>query len=165
MKKFLKKKPVMITFCVLAALMLIFYIGMMVRPVAIGMSYKTERDGVEVSLKFNSTKKLTMTMSEDGEEESIKYYYIAKGREIAIIMTPASLVSDKAYEELKEQAKEDWGSVGMVIEDINAFKMEIAGEDYVSTGSIVFAVVCGVITVTLLVFAGMSVAAQSKKRK
>ena len=44
MKKFFGKLPVMITFIVLAVIMTVAYIGLLVRPVAIGFTYKGEED-------------------------------------------------------------------------------------------------------------------------
>ncbi len=60
MKKFLSKLPVMITFVVLAVLVLALNIGMLARPVSYGMTYKSKitENGktVEASYKFKNSK-------------------------------------------------------------------------------------------------------------
>ena len=67
-------------------------------------------------------------------------------------------------EEMKEKAYDNWGSVGMVVDDINAFKLTIGDRDAVSAGSIVFAIVGGMITITLVALAVMSLTSKSKKK-
>ena len=65
MKKFLSKKPVMITFIVLAVVMIAFYIGMMVRPVSYGMNYvsKSSLAGVESTTKYKANSDKTMRLT------------------------------------------------------------------------------------------------------
>lgn len=70
MKKFLKKKPVMITFVILAVLFLAVYVGMLVRPVSYGFNYThssvSEEDGKELEeitkLNLRSDKVLRQTL-------------------------------------------------------------------------------------------------------
>ena len=103
MNKFLKKKPVMITFCVLAVLMLIFYIGMLVRPVAIGMNYKGKTTvgltKVDTTIKINNGKKLTKTTKNTETE----HYYFVKGREIVILWDSGVKLSKDEYKDLKKK--------------------------------------------------------------
>lgn len=84
MKKFLSKKPVMITFIALAVVMIAFYIGMMVRPVSYGMNYvyKNSVGDTETTtkLKINSDKtmRLTSTRENDGKvsDKTVMEYWI-----------------------------------------------------------------------------------------
>ena len=159
MKKFLSKLPVMITFVALAVVMLVAYIGLLVRPVAVGFTYKGKTENllgkeVEVSIKIKNSSEFVMTS--EGEDEKIEGRYVVKGREIAIIPME---ISDKDFKEMKEEALKNWEDVkesGMVYK-ANAFKTELDGEDFVCTGSIVFAIVGGVVLVALLTFGTLSV--------
>ena len=167
MKKFLGKLPVMITFVSLAVVMLVVYIGMLVRPVAIGMTYKGEVENfggkkVETSIKIKNGSEFVMTT--EGEDDSIKGRFIVKGREILILPNE---MTDKEFKEVKEDALENWKDAkasGMVFK-ANAFKTELDGEDFICTGSIVFAAVGGVVLVALLTFGTLSVLYYVKGRK
>jgi len=166
MKKFFGKKPVMITFIALAVVMLVVYIGMLVRPVAVGFTYKGEVESysgkkVETSIKIKNGSEFVMT--QEGEDESIKGRYIVKGREILIL--PLEM-TDKDFEETKEEALKNWKdakSSGMVF-NASAFKTELDGEDFICAGSIVFAAVGGVLELVLLAGAGLAVFYAVKKK-
>lgn len=167
MNKFLKKKPVVITLCVLAVLMLAFYIGMLVRPVAVGMSYKGKTNlgltKVDTTIKINNGKKLTKIT----KNTKVEYSYFVKGREIVVFLGHDGEMSKKEYNETKDKVLKNWDyyeALGWV-NSTNAFKMESGSDEFTSNGSIVFAIVGGIITVTLVVFAGLAVAASCKKSK
>lgn len=165
MNKFLKKKPVVITLCVLAVLMLAFYIGMMVRPVAVGMSYKGKTNlgltKVDTTIKINNSNKLTK-ITKNTETE---HYYFVKGREIVVLWDSGAKLSKEEYKDLKEDVLGNWSTFKLNKYDVSAFKMEKGSDEFTSNGSIIFAVVGGIITVTLVVFAGLSIAASCKKSK
>lgn len=90
MKKFLKKKPVMITLLVCAVALLGLYIFLMARPVAYGLTYKnkTTKDGVTTTstYKFWSDKQATIKTVEkkDGEvvEDKASYWIYRDGKYI-----------------------------------------------------------------------------------
>ena len=165
MNKFLKKKPVMITFCVLAVLMLIFYIGMLVRPVAIGMNYKGKTTvgltKVDTTIKINNGKKLTKTTKNTETE----HYYFVKGREIVILWDSGVKLSKDEYKDLKEEVLDNWNTFKLNKYNVSAFKMEKGSDEFTSNGTIIFAIVGGIITATLVIFAGLAVSASCKKSK
>lgn len=155
MKKFLGKLPVLITFVALAVVMLVAYIGLLVRPVAVGFTYKGEIDKEVVSIKIKNGSEFVMT-GEDSDEK-IEGRYVVKGREIAII--PYKM-SDKEFKDAKEEVLDNWKdykeTMNLVYE-ANAFKTDAFGEEFTCTGSIVFAIVGGVVLVALLTFGTLSV--------
>jgi len=150
MKKFLGKLPVMITFVALAVIMLVAYIGLLVRPVAVGMTYKGEVLGREVSIKVKNSSELVMEV--DGKKTEGRY--IVKDREIAIL--PFEM-TDKEFKEIKKEALKDWDDASDLVYEVNAFTVEYADEDFTCVGSIVFAAVGGVVLVALLTFGTLSV--------
>ena len=158
MKKFLGKLPVMITFVTLAVVMAVAYIAMLVRPVAVGFTYTGKVQDVEVSVKIKNSSEMIMTI--DGEETEGRY--IVKDREIAIL--PYKM-TDKKFEELKEEALENWEEGADFVEEVSAFKVNYLGEDFTCVGSIVFAAVGGVVLVALLTFGTLSVLYYVKGRK
>ncbi len=159
MKKFLRKKPVMITFIALAVVMLVVYIGMLVRPVAIGMTYKGKIEGIEASIKVRNGSEVTVEM--DGQE--MEGRYVVKGREVYFHVGD---MTDKEFKELKENVLENWeqGKKYGLIHDVNAFVAEFGDENLTCAGSIVFAAVGGVVTVALVTFATLSLVYFIKKK-
>lgn len=159
MKKFLRKTPVMITFIALAVVMLVVYIGMLVRPVAIGMTYKGKIEGVETSVKVKNGSEVVIKV-DDTEMEG---RYVVKGREVYF---QAGDMSDKEYKELKEDVLENWEEAKEygLISDTNAFAVEFGDENLTCAGSIVFAAVGGVVTVALVTFATLSLVYFIKKK-
>ncbi len=183
MKKFFSKLPVMLTFVIVAVLLLGVYVGLLARPVAYGMTYSTdfkvtspvdETNNItltgSVSVKFKNSKQLTMKFEFDGIEMDIlsemvngDYYYARRGHKI-IMLGP---VADSDYDTaIKELTDEMWNSKDEVA-TVNAFKFELPGinelgegmemDNLTCTGSIVWAVVLGVVEVVLVAFASLSV--------
>ncbi|MBE5741264.1 MAG: hypothetical protein E7351_01880 [Clostridiales bacterium] len=164
MKKFLKKKPVMITFIVLAVLMLVFYIGMMVRPVAWWMDYSYKGEKVTQTITFNNDKSLKTKMkSENSTYENAYSVYVKEGY--------LFLVGDK------DMSKDDYNEATKAIDDtfavskssavateVNAFSMKVGDQKYVCVGQYVFAVVGAIVEVALLGFAVTSVILSVKKK-
>lgn len=167
MKKFIKKKPVAITVCVLAILMLAFYMYMIIRPVAVGMSYKGELNlgikKVEATYKINGFSKLTQIT----ENAEIEYSYFVKGREIVVFLGHDGEMNKEDYQDMKERVLKNWEYYKKLgwVNSVNAFTMEKGGENFISTSSIVFAVVGGIVTLTLIIMAGMAIAPSKKKSK
>lgn len=172
MKKFLGKKPVMITFLALAVVMLVVYIGMLVRPVAIGMTYKGEvtmyGQKAEISVKVTSGKKLEMTTKVDGDSMTEKGYYFEKDGYIVFMDAD----NDEEYKAEKKELLNNWEDTKAMIKatgmggiDCNAFGVEVMGEDFTCVGSIVFAVVGGIVTAAVITFATLSTIVVLKKKK
>ena len=70
MKKLLSKKWIMITSIAVAAAVLVFYIGMLVRPISLGMSYKysetIEGETLAMDISFKNSKKVDMKVTMEG---------------------------------------------------------------------------------------------------
>lgn len=75
MKKFLQKKPVMISFVVAAVLFLAVYIGMLVRPISYGYNYTHKETEGEVTsigkinVKSNKVLRNTLITKEKGKDD------------------------------------------------------------------------------------------------
>ncbi len=171
MKKFFGKLPVMITFIALAVIMTVAYIGLLVRPVAIGFTYKGEiehpmtSEKVDVSVKFKSGKKAEMKI--EGEESEEIYYFEKDGYVVFL-----DIENKDDYKDAKEEYIEHWDEVKVMVEtmglggkDCNAFNAIVMGQELQCTGSIVFAVVGGIVELVLLAGAGLSVFYFIKKKK
>lgn len=169
MKKFLKKKPVMITFVVLAIAMLAVYIGMLVRPVAVGMTYKGTSivAGREVEHKYKINDGRTLTYYIGDDKEGTKMWYFTKGYEM-VIMEPVSTnellgMTEEEYKDKVKEYKEKWDNV---IGKISTNAFAFGNDDKVtSAGTVVFAVIGGIVTILLLTFAGASVAVSVSTKK
>lgn len=182
MKKFLSKKPVMISLLVAAVLVLALYIGMLARPVALGWTYSDveAKDGVTVTTKMKfggKTIKGTMTTKTvDGEEtENYEMYYYRDGNKVWML-APTELMSeedyDKLIEEIKKMKKEDKAAYEAEVGDptftINAFsatqKMGDETTKISCNATTIFAVVAGVIELVLIAGAVMSTLYVVKKK-
>ena len=152
MKKFLAKKPVMIAFVAAAVVFLVTYIGLLVRPVAIGFNYSQTEDGVTISYNFGF-KKVEATMTDGKNEESMEAYYYCQDN-IVILDYANAVKNDKDYKEWKKDIQENWNTYKNMGFEVNAFEFN---EDYTCVESIVFAVIGGIITVALLTFGTLSV--------
>ena len=122
MKKFLSKKPVMISFVVAAALFLAVYVGMLVRPVSYGFNY-TYKDsktyaGVEYKitqkLNFKSDKIVRMTsITQEGDQEEEKVVqdtWIYRDGDMIVNLGIKKYIknSELTEEQLKEANKSEW---------------------------------------------------------
>ncbi len=220
MKKFLGKLPVMLTFVIVAVLVLGVYIGLLARPVATGMTYSYTMDKDEVSkseemasitggqdlkifkkfditisVKFKSSKVLAQKISvdytyeKDVKDETKKAFdegfkalektllteteisYYRDGNKIYVLGD--DVLESKEYDEAVKMLKEseDWQKMNSFT--VNAFALKTAEEGFVTTksltctGTIVLAVVLGVVEVALIAFSALSVAAfvGSKKKQ
>jgi len=174
MKKFFGKLPVMITFVALAVVMAVFYIGMLVRPVAIGMTYKGDMDlgsgtKMEMVVKVTSSSKADVSVKFTGvslELEDVRY--IEHDRELLILldddMQPLKM-TDKEYKDFKKDVIKNWDTYEEGAFDINAFSMGEDEDTLTCTGSIVFAAVGGVVLVALLALGTLSVVYFVKGKK
>ena len=171
MKKFLSKKPVMITFVAVAVLMLVFYIAMLVRPVAIGMTYKGEASfgigtKVEMTVKVKNSSEVDVKISAEGtsiEMEDMRY--VCHDRQLYIMIDEGKM-TDEQFKNAKKEIIENWETLDKVgaLLDVNAFKAGDETDTLTCAGSIVFAAIGGVVTVALLGFATLSVLAVVKKK-
>ncbi|MBO5954420.1 MAG: hypothetical protein J6Q13_00445 [Clostridia bacterium] len=170
MKKFFGKKPVMITFIALAVIFAVVYIGMLVRPVAIGMTYKGTMeaygDKVQLEVKVKNGSKVNVKMSQDGasmEFEDMRY--IEHDREIYVFFD-ADEMTDEQFEDAKKLYIEHWDEIpddDPFLLDVNAFSISNEGSSLKCTGSVVFAVIGGIVELVLLAGAGLSVFYKVKK--
>lgn len=168
MKKFLGKKPVWITFLAVAVVLLVVYIGMLVRPVAIGFTYKGKvdlglGDKTEVSIKVKNGSEVVLNSEMTGE---MKVRYVVKGREIAVLSMMGE-ISDEEFKEVKKEVLDDWDTAKAmgIVYDTNAFNVNMDGENLVCAGSIIFAVVGGIVTAAVITFATLSTIVVVKKKK
>ena len=168
MKKFFGKLPVMITFVALAVVFAVVYVGMLVRPVAIGMTYTGEVAGMEVSVKVKSGKKMEITMKGEGMPTvTDEDYYLEKDGYIVFLEAE----NDDQYKDEKKNILDNWETVKPLLEnspeagkDCNAFGVKVMGEDFKCTGSVVFAIIGGVLELVLLAGAGLAVFYTVKKK-
>ena len=171
MKKFLKKKSVMITFVALALILLCVYVYMLVRPISYGFAYKysnkvDDSNYANVSVTFlNSKKEKISTNSKvlgievKGETES---WVIVKGNKIYTVGLTSAITED-GYKAVKDNLPENfWDGDGFVT--ANAFKLNIGDNTYTCVGAIVFAIVVGVIELGLICLAGYAVVLNSKSK-
>lgn len=168
MKKFFGKKPVLITFIALAVIFAVVYIGMLVRPIAIGMTYKGEAHGAEVTVKVLSSKKIKMTIKGETTTTTEEGYYFEKDGYIVFLGSD----NDDEYKTDKKEILDNWEVTKGLIDsgarsggkDCNAFGVKVFGEDFKCTGSVVFAIIGGVLELVLLAGAGLSVFYAVKKK-
>ena len=175
MKKFFSKMPVMITFIALAVIMTVAYIGLLVRPVAIGMTYKGKMDmgmgeKMEMVVKVTSGSEVDVKVKVDGtsiEMENLRY--VEHDRQLLVLLDYDTMqpikMTDKEYKDAKKEAIERWDEIeklGMLM-DINAFEMGDETDTLKCTGTVVFTVIGGIVELVLLAGAGLAVFYKVKK--
>ena len=164
MKKFLSKKPVMIAFIAAAVAFLAFYIATLAWPVSYHLPYKYEKNGMEVTYQFKSNKKIHGEMTIGGETIEMDSYYYRDGNLVFIIDadTEAEYKTEvEAKKALKKANKALYEE--MATYEVNAFKLEMGDEAATNVGSIVLAVVGGVVALVLIAGATMSILYRRKK--
>ena len=172
MKKFLGKKPVMITFVALAIVMLVVYIGMLVRPVAIGFTYEGEMaigsQKMEMAIHVTTGSKADVTVKVGGatvELEDVRY--IEHKGKIYILMEDnddPQTMSDADYKKVKKDIIKNWDSIEEALPEVNAFKMGNEEMSFDCAGSVVFAIVGGILTLAVIAGATLSVLYTVKKK-
>ena len=188
MKKFLRKKPVMIAFIIAAVVFLAVEIGILVRPVSYGLNYtyKSGDNTVKINIMSDTTARQTII---DGDEKTVldvwiyrdgnnikmldikKYVEVPEATKAQIEEMNESCTTRDEYKEKVKELKE------LKEKDDNAYKLAMAtaqefGLFEVSVGdkvarcpqAVAFVVIHGVVTTTLIVFAVLSVVANTKKK-
>lgn len=175
MKKFLSKKPVMIAFIAAAVAFLAFYIATLAWPVSYHLPYKdtitmggTE---IEYTIKFKSNEKMYMetSTSEGTDKEEV---WIYRDGNLVFMLGGTDYMNEAEYKEavkeLKAAKKENKKAYEAAADfEVNAFQVTAespyAKLEAVSAGSIVLAVVGGVIELALIAGATMSILYRRKK--
>lgn len=170
MKKFLKKKSVMVTFLTLAVIFLIIYTSLLVRPGTTLLPYKGEYETMGVKTKievvFKGGKKAdiiktTLPLGSQTTEHWVHF----DGYNVFIGMSTKSMDKDD-FCDFVEDLEEDYPKIYKEsLTNVNVFKMEYMGIELVNSGAIVFAVVGGAVEIVLIAFAAMSIMASKSKKK
>lgn len=165
MKKFLSKKPVMITFIVLAVLFLAIYIGLLVRPVSVGMSYSGKEGNKTYEYQIKSSKKYVERITADSGsiESEIEYWYaVIDGKWYNIGAT--AVLSEENYNSAVKTLK---GNELLRNSNklVNTFKIEQGDVSLTCNGAIAFAVVGGMVELGLIAFMILSIVNQKKGKK
>ena len=175
MKKFLGKMPVMITFVVVAVLVLALNIGMLARPVSYGMAYKGKMDMgegvIEATVKFKNDKVAKIKANVSGVSSEMEMWVLRNGNKIALVGVKTDLevpgaMDEEAYNTLVKDLKADkeewdafWNAEGedAMYSTINAFRMSEGEEKMSCAGAVAYAVVMSIVEVALIAFAALSV--------
>ncbi|MBO5954421.1 MAG: hypothetical protein J6Q13_00450 [Clostridia bacterium] len=170
MKKLLGKKWFMITSIAVAVAVLVFYIGMLVRPISLGMTYKysetVEGETLAMDISFKNGKKVDMKVSMEGATMEAEFWYL-KHDGIVFIVGPTNTLTEADYKaeadyiknnlkDALEEAREY--ATYIVIDSINAFEAEIEGDTLKCSGAVVFTIVMGLVEaglITLVVFSSI----------
>jgi len=117
MKKFLKKKPVMIAFVIAAVVMIAVYIGMLVRPISYGFNYTYketyENSSVTVKCNFKNDKVIRITeksTTEEGSAKMVTDFWTYRDGDTVYIIGTKKFVSNTEYTdaELEEDNENDF---------------------------------------------------------
>ncbi len=171
MRKFISNKITAIVLAALTVLFLGFYVYMIARPVSYGMAYTNssvyEGETFEGRLEFSSDS--TMLTKNSSFKDGFKAYYYYKNGYIFFTMAETEEEYqnevdsiDANFEELINQP--------FYASEINAFRLVSVGPDgytltYKCNSAIVFAIVGGVVFVTLLGFSVTALALFIKAKK
>ena len=160
MKKFLKKKGTMIGSIVAAAVVLVLLLVFCIRPVSLCYNYKITEDDVVTKYRFGFNE-VTMTMEKDGKEAKNEGYYFVKDGYLVPVMAD----NKEDYKKQKEALLDKWDTVKDLYKgiEINAFTMDMYGEELVCVGAIVTVAILGVIEVVLAGMAISSIVLRKKK--
>ncbi len=173
MKKFLKKKTVLITFLTMAVIFLVIYTSLLVRPGTTFTPYKGENTklNTEYEVVFKGGKKADIkTVTTVGSltnktEQEVWVHFDSYEVYINSLQTPKT-INKEDFIDFVDDLEDDLPKIYEVsLNKINVFKMEYAGVELVNTGAIIFAIVGGVVELILIGFAAMSVVASTSKKK
>ena len=176
MKKLLSKKWFMITSIAVAAAVLVFYIGMLVRPISLGMSYKysetIEGETLAMDISFKNSKKVDMKVTMEGATVEAEFWYL-KHDGVIFIVGPTNTINEADYKAevdyIKNNFKDalaearDYGTY-IVIDSINAFEAEIEGDKLSCNGAVVFTILMGLVEAGLITLAVFSSVFALKKK-
>lgn len=164
MKKFLGKKAVMWSFLGAAVAFLVLYVCLLVRPVTTITPYKGEYMGQEATYTFKGGNKLKVEAESGMKAEFWVAYDV-----YSYIQGPTTdaVEKDEFFDMLEDYKEADKEAYKEELVDVNAFriKMEVGNDTVIlrNTGTIVFAVVGGIVEAGLAAFAVLSILANKKK--
>ena len=141
---------------------------MLVRPVAIGFTYKGKVDlgmgeKAEVSIKVKNGSEVVLNSEMTGK---MNVRYVVKGREIAVLSMLGD-ISDDEFKDVNKDVLDNWDQAKAmgIVYDTNAFNVNMDGENLICAGSIVLAVVGGIVTAAVITFATLSTIVVVKNKK
>jgi len=176
MKKLLSKKWFMITSISVAVAVLVFYVGMLVRPISLGMSYKysetIEGETLTMNLNFTNSKKVEMEIKKEGATVEAEFWYLRHDGVVFIIgptnsMTKADYKAEADYiknnfKAALQDAREN--DTYIIIDSINAFEAEIEGDKLSCNGAVVFTILMGLLEAGLITITVLSTVFTLKKK-
>lgn len=173
MKKFLKKKPVLVTFLTAAIIFLVIYTSLLVRPGTTFTPYEGKNDklNTEYQIVFKGGKKAdiktvtTVGSLNNKTEQEVWVHFDSYQVYINPLYTPKTLNKEDFIEVVDDLEDDLPKTYELSLNKVNVFKMEYAGVELVNTGAIVFAIVGGVVELILIGFAAMSIVASTSKKK
>ncbi len=160
--EFLKKKGVMIALVVVAAILAIIYIYVLVRPINYNMAYTANIEGVKMSMTINSSKTMTLKVSDGNTNVSTDIYIITNGSQVGMIGAKGDGSNGTYTEEDYRQAVDEYNALSQTEKDqywasdqvitMGMFGIRDAdtGETFVCGGMIAFVIVMGVVTIGLI---------------
>ena len=176
MKKLLSKKWFMITSIAVAVAVLVFYIGMLVRPISLGMTYKYSEtvEGMEISmdLKFKNSKKVDMKVKMEGATMEAEFWYL-RHEGIIFVVGPTNTLTEADYKAevdyIKNNLKDALAEAReydayIIIDSINAFEADIEGDKLSCNGAVVFTILMGIVEMSLITLAVFSTVFALKKK-
>ena len=178
MKKYLKKLPFMIALWIVAVTLLTITIVFAVRPVSYGWAYRSGDDRdifnvgdeQEVTITFDEEDQLEMHFELDQMTFEVDVWYLRNGNKYAtiepsempeIIRDYASkdIMTEREFEEFLRDYRTDpvlRAQVWVEGNEVNAFKCEYNGEEFICVGAIVFTVTFGLLSLISIVLSGLS---------
>ena len=176
MKKLLKKKWFMITAISVSLAVLIFYIGMLVRPISLGMSYKysetVEGQSITIDLNFKNSKKVDMEIATNGAAVEAEFWYL-KHDGVVFVIAPTNSMAEADYKAEADYIKKNFkaalqdareNDTYMIIDSINAFEAKVEGDSIQCNGAVVFTIIMGLVEMGLITLAVFSSVLSLKKR-
>lgn len=169
MKNILSRKTTAIILLIITVLSLGFYAYMIARPISYGMSYHNhtayEGGTFDGSMKFYSDTTMLNSNTNLGAELESRYYYKDGYVFFVLAGTEQGYEAEVAFinEHFEEAIERPFYA-----DKINAFRLFVAEADgyatvYTCTPAIVFAIIGGVVEVTLVAFACAAVLLWKKK--
>lgn len=177
-KSYIQKKSIMIALIVFALFFVALYIGVLARPISYGMAYsgdvseiQQETENIKGSITIKSNKKMTVKSSMKGSEFSLDFWIIVNGNKIGLVGLATNFpgfesmyVSEEKYNSFVDKLKSDenawnnyWAEGSGNYIEANAFKLGDSEMKLTNNGAIAFAVVMGIVTVAVVVMAGLSI--------
>ena len=149
------------------------YVFMLARPISVGMTYtnvaETKISTTQTDLMMLSTKKMKVKTTTNSNitgvsTSEVEYWIYSQGGKVSVVGL-TSLLTEDAYKKLTDTKEEQDNLIKLATYEFNSFTAKGPMGDYKCNGTLIVAIVGGILELVAIGFMVASLAIKPSKKK